>query len=401
MAEIHWKKADNGDFNDPRRWSGGVVPGAGDDAILDAAGGDSQASVTKDDTVNSIQLNANSVLYIASGATFTATEGTGAGSVANEIYVSAGATFAVGGMMDITGEIVLGGGAGKASIATLLIQSTTTLTGGGVIDLALQAGSHIKGVTTNRTLLLNDDLIEGGGAIGGGKLTFRNGGRGSVIGNSPTALIIDTGDRVIINNGSMGSQGPGGVLTIESDLENNGKIGAGGGPLTVDGAVTGKGSAEIDNDATLDLLSSFSQNVYFRDRTGTLILSQSQAYTATVSGFSSSGGSSLDLVDVGFVSATEASFSGTQAGGVLTVSDGAHTASINLKGNYLTATFAASSDGHGGTIVVANSRAPATSTHALVSAMASLGAPPAHLAHTGEAWTGRQPLLCGPRAAMA
>ena len=42
------------------------------------------------------------------------------------------------------------------------------------------------------------------------------------------------------------------------------------------------------------------------------------------------------------------------AGGTysLTVTDGTHTANIALLGNYLASTFVASSDGHGGTLVV-------------------------------------------------
>ena len=39
-------------------------------------------------------------------------------------------------------------------------------------------------------------------------------------------------------------------------------------------------------------------------------------------------------------------------GGILSVSDALHTANIALLGNYLASTFVASSDGHGGTVVV-------------------------------------------------
>ena len=43
---------------------------------------------------------------------------------------------------------------------------------------------------------------------------------------------------------------------------------------------------------------------------------------------------------------------GHESGGVLTVTDGTHAANIALSGNYLGSTFAASSDGHGGTSVI-------------------------------------------------
>ena len=38
--------------------------------------------------------------------------------------------------------------------------------------------------------------------------------------------------------------------------------------------------------------------------------------------------------------------------GILSVSDGTHTANIALLGNYMASSFVASSDGHGGTSVV-------------------------------------------------
>jgi len=71
---------------------------------------------------------------------------------------------------------------------------------------------------------------------------------------------------------------------------------------------------------------------------GTLRLADSQDYCAAISGFSAKGLTALDLRDIGFVSAGEASFSGTSVEGVLTVSDGAHTARITLIGNF-TKTF--------------------------------------------------------------
>ncbi|WP_291736527.1 hypothetical protein, partial [Bradyrhizobium sp.] len=45
-------------------------------------------------------------------------------------------------------------------------------------------------------------------------------------------------------------------------------------------------------------------------------------------------------------------FSGNTTRGTLTVTDGTVTASVALLGNYMASTFTASSDGHGGTLVV-------------------------------------------------
>ncbi len=121
---------------------------------------------------------------------------------------------------------------------------------------------------------------------------------------------------------------------------------------------------------TLDLASSFSQNVSFNGTSGVLELAKSQSYAGSATGFSKSGGTSFDLGDIAFVSAGEASFSGTASSGVLTVSDGTHIAHITLIGDYLGASFVASSDGHGGATIVD----PPAAAHRFVAAMAGLGA---------------------------
>ena len=68
----------------------------------------------------------------------------------------------------------------------------------------------------------------------------------------------------------------------------------------------------------------------------------------------------LDLGDIGFVSAAEATFSGTASGGTLTVTDGAHVSHVLLAGNYTQTGFVAASDGHGGTDITINPSAPIT-----------------------------------------
>jgi len=160
-------------------------------------------------------------------------------------------------------------------------------------------------------------------------------------------------------------------------------LAAAGGDLTVNGAVTGNGSATI-NGATLDLGSSFTENVTFTGTSGVLELAQSQTYTGKVTGFSLTGGTSLDLRDIAFVSAGEATFGGNKTSGVLTVTDGTHTAHITLIGNYTGSTFVASSDGQGGVSIVdpqsgggaasaALSPIAPASRHQFIAAMAGLG----------------------------
>jgi hypothetical protein len=106
----------------------------------------------------------------------------------------------------------------------------------------------------------------------------------------------------------------------------------------------------INAGATLELASTYPGKVTFASTTGTLKLDNSASFAGTVAGMA--GSDRLDLADINFATIGTPSFSGTSTGGVLTVTDGSHTANIALLGNYMAATFAVSSDGHGGTFVV-------------------------------------------------
>ena len=155
---------------------------------------------------------------------------------------------------------------------------------------------------------------------------------------------------------------------VMSALDNTGKVlAAGAGTLTLAGLVTGTGEAVI-NGGTLDIEQAFAEHVYLAS-TGVLELGDSQGFGGVVSGLSKTGTNSLDLRDIGFVGAGEATYSR----GVLTVTDGSHTAHIKLVGNYTGSTFTCASDGHGGVIVTD----PTATSAPLAQAMASFQAAPA------------------------
>ena len=120
-------------------------------------------------------------------------------------------------------------------------------------------------------------------------------------------------------------------------MANTGTLSVAKGTLKVDGAVTGAGVVGIGG-GTADFASPFTENVTFTSAGGVLELALSQSYTGQISGFSKTGASSLLLLDINGASAT-ASYSGTTTSGVLTVTDGSHTARITLIVNYTTSTF--------------------------------------------------------------
>src|SRR4029077_3938317 len=94
-----------------------------------------------------------------------------------------------------------------------------------------------------------------------------------------------------------------------------------------------------------------SSSVIFHSATGELILDHSADFTGTISGFSGDGtltGSDLiDLRDINFSSLEQSSY----AHGVLTVSDGTHTANLDFNGDYQLANFKFVDDSQGGTTV--------------------------------------------------
>ena len=67
----------------------------------------------------------------------------------------------------------------------------------------------------------------------------------------------------------------------------------------------------------------------------------------------------LDLPNIAFGAQTTLAYAENAAGtgGILTVSDGRHAASIALLGNYMAGNFVTAADGHGGTLVKETSQA--------------------------------------------
>ncbi len=251
------------------------------------------------------------------------------------------------GSIDNTGTITLDANLGGVS---LTIGGATTLAGGGDITLSDSSGNAVGGAS-GVALVNVDNTISGAGALGQGELVITNQTAGVIDATGAVnALVINTGANAVTNDGLIEATGAGGAK-IKSAVVNNGTLEANGGALTFKGAITGTGQAVIAA-GSIVFKSGFNQNVTFTGATGSLKLVDSQAYTGTITGFSLTGGTRLDLKDIGFVSAGEATFVGTASGGTLTVTDGIHTAHIALSGNYTGSSFIASSDGAGGVSIV-------------------------------------------------
>jgi hypothetical protein len=249
------------------------------------------------------------------------------------LVVKAGCTF-IGQVLGAKGTLDLAG-----SVA------------GGTGQLGLGAGGTVTAFGSAPTTFSNFGVVE----IAAGATFSTNG-----------AVTLSAGENLIVS----------GTLTIGAKtaaVTNDGLIETTGGTVTVAGKVSGAGSAVI-NGGRLDFASAFSEAVSFT-ATGTLELAMSQAYRGTITGFSGKGSDFLDLDDITFTGAGEASFSGSKKSGVLTLSDGTHTARMHFAGNYMSSTFLATSDGNGGVLINATpSHAMVPPPHTFINAMATLGA---------------------------
>ena len=113
---------------------------------------------------------------------------------------------------------------------------------------------------------------------------------------------------------------------------------------------TGSTPAIINTGVTVELGSAYPSQVTFFGPTGTLKLDNSASFNGTVAGMTAQD--AIDFADINFSSVQTPTFNGTASGGTLSITNGTHTANIALLGNYMASTFVASSDGHGGTLVV-------------------------------------------------
>ncbi len=340
---------------------------------------------------------------LAGAGTVAFTGGTDAltGTTLKATSVSIGAAT-----VTLSGAISNASAVSVASPSVIIAAAGATLSGAGSIALSNLATNEISGASASATLTNVSNKISGAGLIGGGKMTLVNQAGGTIDGNQVTALTINTGTATITNAGLIENVGAGGTV-ISSAVNNTGTLYASAGTLTVNGAVTGAGKVTIVN-GVADFNSTFTENVTFTaTSTGTLELGKSQTYTGSITGLSKTGTNFLDLLDVAFISGTtKATFSGTTTSGVLTVTDGTHTSKITLTGNYLSSTFVAVSDGHGGTTIHDPAKTPASAPistpwwHApaplvpFIGAMAGFGGGSAGAGMaSAETWRSARPVL--------
>jgi hypothetical protein len=368
-------------------------------------------------TGGTLSVGSGDTATFSGGSSFAGTL-TGAGTLGlggtialSGVTLSAGGLSVDGGMYTTTAAVTLSGTITDPGEVTmeghfLVGSGGATLSGAGAVclfggypgpsggDTGPNGPSNAINGATSTAVLTLDTRLEGWGRLG--ETTSGSGGMELAIGPSGSiysreyelaittlGTINNQGYIVCAGDGPLGVSG----MVIEAPIDNTGYLVAYSSTLFVYG-VSGPGHIEVENSGTLQLGEGFNDNVTFTaGSTGTLELYDSKAdTTGAITGFSKTGANSLDLLDIPFVSGTTtAVYTGTATSGVLTVSEGANVAKINLIGDYLGSTFTVSSSSAGGTQVVdpttfsepqLTPAAPLSPhPHAFIAAAAAFGAP--------------------------
>jgi hypothetical protein len=263
---------------------------------------------------------------------------------AGTMTIGDGAIMPLSGAIDNTGTIELLSASGETDLQ--LIEHGVTLTGAGHVVLSDSAENVIGGTSADVTLTNVDNTISGAGQIGAGQLTLVN--QGMIDATGTNSLVIDTGANSVINSGTLEATGSGGLI-VQSDVVNTGILWANGGNVTLEGNVSGNGSALISGSAALEIAGASAQNTAFASgSTGVLVLDHSFDFSGILSGMTASN--HIDVLDFNIADAPTLNYTANadNTGGTLTIADGAHTASIALLGKFDPAGFQESADkGHG------------------------------------------------------
>lgn len=372
----------------------GVLTNAGSISVTRASGIDGDAlSLVNQGTITTapsavaslaIDTGANAVLNSGTiSASLAGSKVTVAGQIINEatghLLSSAGALTlatlknlgdlkAAAGTIDVTGSVSNEGGQIQAAAGgKVTIDGAVTNDAGGVIR-----ATGTKSLVDMAASLKNSGTIEAkaGGTVdvlvdvNDGQLSST--GIDSLLSASFTASGSGNRGSIVADND--------GKVTIEGGLANSGgaRLEAyDGGEIEVHGAVTGGIAWLSGDDSVLDLQGSATEDTttqvsFLDDGISQLVLDHSSRFSGTVAGLGT--GDTIDVTDIGFVAGSSRY---DQANHQLFVSDGTHTATIQLLGTYMASQFAFSSDGSGGTLITTQALAePATQQNMLAAAHA-------------------------------
>ncbi|MBR0858016.1 beta strand repeat-containing protein [Bradyrhizobium liaoningense] len=255
---------------------------------------------------------------------------------------------------------------GSASLTTINSGVQTVETGGTASDTTIHGGEqdvYSGGTAINTTMDGGSQQVYGTvvqTTIGNGAVQYLHGSASVTTVNAgsqqnvyadgvATGTTINVGgyqldwgaaSGTIVNGGAQYVYGSATGTTVLAGTQH---VQAGG---NADDTTIGAGAlAYVHTGGTID-------DVIFAGPNATLAFDQASGFTGTISGWQDHD--RIDLGDILFsdgVTSLAYAQNSDNSGGTLTVSDGTHTATLSLLGQYSAADFAISSDGHGGTLI--------------------------------------------------
>jgi hypothetical protein len=301
--------------------TGGVVDatGGGQLTINTGVSIGSTSGPTAVTNAGTLQADSSSELFVANGIANTGTLNADSG-----IVMVAGAVTGTGSaVINGAGEVEFG------AASTNTVKFAAGSTGELILDESVKYTGTIVGFGLHQSIDLAD-LNEATATL-------------SYAPNSPnTSGVLTIND----HDGHVAHVKLDGTFVVgDFHLANDG----GGGTLLTDPPID-TAPHTIADGATLEIADGESGKITFAGTAGTLQLDNPWAFSGKVAGFD--GQDQIDLMDVSFGAQTTLGFAKTGSSGAeLKLSDGIHTASIALLGNYMASTFAMASDGHGGTLI--------------------------------------------------
>jgi VCBS repeat-containing protein len=395
-------------WSDAANWETGAVPVATDDVIIETNPSigltPSYPVLIKDSavagTITMDDLGASAPQLIncstlAVGGAFRLN--------ADSIVYNSG-TICVGGLMEVLDNSVLQNcgildlqQGGDFKDHSTISNAGLIEVSGGTLDVQVDiANSGLIKVDAQAALTLDDAAIACGTVTNCGTLALSGSAalKSGVLGNSGHINVSGTGNALdhetITNTGALeifalGAltlgqfttvANAGGVITVDGTgvLTLNGatincgtindysspapgQIAAGNidvvGSSTISHASLNFGNVTIESGQTLTLdHDTVTGTTFTFVGTGTELRIDGPTLGGSIAGLAATD--EIDLQAIGYGSNTTATYAGNAAGGVLTITDGAHSIEMTLVGDYLNAHFAGLSDGSGGTLITLN-----------------------------------------------
>ena len=258
-----------------------------------------------------------------------------------------GGTITDSGLIHVTGDSAINGAALNNGQLTVDAAKTLTLDGTTVTGSNITNTGATLSVSAARTMTLDDVTVNGGSITGNGTVHV-----------DATRTLTLNG--VTVTSGALTNDG-----TIETaaatalngvGIANAGTIEATSGVLKISGSVQGSGSIQIDAGASLELDATVAatQRIVFDGAGSSEFQLDASTFGGQIQGMAATD--EIDLRTIGYGLSTTGTYvsNANNDGGVLTITDGTHSISMTLVGDYRHAHFAGASDGHGGTLITLN-----------------------------------------------